>query len=81
MPKPMSIYRPEIVKHPEHSFNELNHRRMGKIEAYYNYGSLKTYANITQAENRVKLLRELGFDCFRTYAHPFLIIKSSYPSI
>jgi hypothetical protein len=74
MPKPMTIYRPEVIKHPEHSFNEINSRRMGKIMAYHNYGGLKTYSNITQAENRVQLLKSLGFDCFRTFSHPFLIL-------
>lgn len=70
MPKPMTRYKIETVKEPEHSFKEIRGKRL----AYHNYGSLKTYANITQCEKKVAELRLLGHNCYRTFTRPFLIL-------
>lgn len=72
MPKSMTTYRQMKIIHPEHSFSEIRGKRM----AYHNYGNLKTYTNITQAEKRVSLLKELGFNVYRTYTFPFLILQN-----
>lgn len=71
MPKPMSKYRIKTVKEPQHAFIEIRGNRM----AYHEYGRLKTYANITQAEKKVCDLVALGFNCYRTYTYPFLILQ------
>ena len=62
--------KPKVEKH---SFIPI---KLGK--AYAEYGNLKTYTNITQAEKKVTELKELGFNCFRRYQFPFLIMLSEY---
>lgn len=69
----MRPYRIEKIKEPLHSFRPV--RRGG--EAYCKYGSLATYANRTQANNKCEALKVLGFDCYVSFDHPFLIILNS----
>jgi hypothetical protein len=66
----MSRYTlPQEPKKPEHSFG---------INGYYcNYGELRTYSNRTQGENRVALLKSLGFKCYLSFKWPFVIIQDN----
>lgn len=68
----MTQYKLPIVKKPQHEFVKISDGC-----AYCNYGKLKTYANRTQAENKVIELRLLGFDCFVTCRWPFLILLNN----
>lgn len=75
MPRPMTKYKVETVKPPLHSFQPIRNGSLG----YHKYGSLATFANRTQANNKCELLRSLAYDCYVTYNHPFLIILSQQP--
>jgi hypothetical protein len=71
MPRPMTRYKTiEKPKAPEHSFVDIR----GGRKAYAKNGNLCTYSNRTQADNKVRQLCQLGFDCCRTFEWPFLII-------
>lgn len=78
MPKPMTTYKIEKPKVIEHSFTSGS---TGNGKMYMHYGKLKTYANKTQAENKVKQLRDLGFDCFVSFKWPFVILLTDLPLI
>lgn len=73
MPKSMTKYRIELPKVELHSFKPIG----GGDLAYCERGNLKTYANITQCERRVRELQSLGYNCFRTWKWPFLIILNN----
>lgn len=60
-------------KKPEHSFVINRHGAM----TYCKYGSIATYANKTQAGNKCASLRLLGYDCFVSFSHPFLILLNT----
>ncbi len=45
--------------------------------AYAENGNIRTYANITQAENKLAQLQAQGHQVHRTASWPFLIIKSN----
>lgn len=67
----MSKYKPITEpKKPEHSFT--------KNGVYLNYGIVKTYANKTQCQVRIALLKSLGYDCYMSYDWPFIILKSDH---
>jgi hypothetical protein len=71
MPRPMTKYKSiQTPKAPQHSFSDIR----GGRKAYHKYGKLATYANVKQADEKVVSLRLLGFDCYRTYDWPFLIL-------
>jgi hypothetical protein len=74
MPRPMTKYKPiQEPKKPLHSFTDIR----GGNKAYCKYGKLSTYTNIAQAEKKVAELRILGYDCFRSFKWPFLIILNT----
>ncbi|MES2382433.1 MAG: hypothetical protein V4538_15405 [Bacteroidota bacterium] len=62
------IDKPKVI---EHSFTSGT---TGNGKMYMHRGKLKTYANRTQAENKVKELSKIGFDCFVSFKWPFIII-------
>lgn len=76
MPKPMTKYRKfgtELTKVELHSFKPIR----GGDSAYCERGNLKTYANITQCERKVRELQSLGYNCYRTWKWPFLILLNN----
>lgn len=73
MPRPMTKYKTtKDPQSPEHSFIKI---KSGE-QAYAKYGHLATYSNKTQADYKVSQLQLLGYDCFRSFHWPFLIILS-----
>ncbi len=72
MPRPMTKYKTVENKKPEHSFIDVGNGKM----AYAQYGHLKTYSNIKQADIMIAKLTKQGFDVTRTATWPFLIIPT-----
>ena len=68
MPKPMSNYKVSALKPKQHDFTARG--------LYLEYGHVKTYANKTQADHKVSELKLLGFDVYRSYDWPFIIMQS-----
>ena len=64
----MTKFKLEKIKHDEHSFRET---RTGL--AYHYFGVLKIYSNKTQAEKRMKKLKEYGFNTYLSN-YPFVIL-------
>ena len=71
MKKPMTIYKSTITKQPKYSFIQSYYHD----KTYAENGKIKTYANKTQAENKVNELNKAGFNVAYTTRHPFLIFQ------
>lgn len=72
MKKPMRRYTIEKSKVEQHSFLPLRNKSL----AYAEYGNIKSYANITQAQNKVAKLKEIGIETYVRGTYPFYLIKA-----
>lgn len=70
MPRPMTRYKINKPKPIQHSFVEGRHGHL----VYAEYGIIKVYANITQVEKRIIMLKSIGYEVVRSIDHPYIII-------
>lgn len=70
MKKPMTTYKAETVKPAAFEFKAA---RYGKM-LYAEKGSIKTYANLTQATNKCDKLKADGLNVAVSLSHPFVIM-------